>query len=295
MSEKFPIPQAERLVGKEEKLNEEAVKDLLDIVPVDEEGEVITDVREVLRKAFNEKAGEVVEALEIPKTERDEELIGVAESAVKEYAQALGRADFVDFPLENIHLLKEDGVKTYTKKRFKIGSHSTVMGHIVIDRRGDIETAITTFHELWHALASYSAIQVKSDGYVSWYRSGLAMNSRNGKDQWFGAVDEGLVGLATKKFFEEKVKNNPLFKEELEALKQEGKSVDTTRQGEVVEFFKLVKSLYEKNKETFSSEDEVVTLFQKAQVSGNILSVARLIEKTFGKGMFRKLGELSRY
>lgn len=53
----------------------------------------------------------------------------------------------------------------------------------------------------------------------------------------------------------------------------------------------LIKELYEKNREEFESEEDVFNIFAKASMSGNILPLARLIEKTFGKGSFRRLGE----
>ncbi len=56
-------------------------------------------------------------------------------------------------------------------------------------------------------------------------------------------------------------------------------------------FNKLLDRLYEKNKDSFSSRDEIFALFVKGGFGGNIMPVARLVEKTFGKGSFRRLGE----
>ena len=53
----------------------------------------------------------------------------------------------------------------------------------------------------------------------------------------------------------------------------------------------LIKEIYEKNKDDFSSEEDVFDLFAKATMTGRLLPIARLIEKTYGKGSFRKLGE----
>lgn len=54
---------------------------------------------------------------------------------------------------------------------------------------------------------------------------------------------------------------------------------------------KLIGELYKRNKNDFSSEDEILALFIKGGFDGNIMPVSRLVEKTFGKGSFRKLGE----
>ncbi len=53
----------------------------------------------------------------------------------------------------------------------------------------------------------------------------------------------------------------------------------------------LITELYEKNKNDFQSQEEVFDLFAKAALSGRLLPIVRLIEKTFGKGSFRRLGE----
>jgi hypothetical protein len=56
----------------------------------------------------------------------------------------------------------------------------------------------------------------------------------------------------------------------------------------------LINDIFEKNKEesggVFKSEDEVFVLFVEATTSGKMLKLSRIIEKTYGKGSFRKLG-----
>lgn len=54
---------------------------------------------------------------------------------------------------------------------------------------------------------------------------------------------------------------------------------------------KTVKEIYEKNKDEFESEEEIFNLFARATMSGRLLPLARVIEKTYGKGAFRKLGK----
>jgi hypothetical protein len=52
----------------------------------------------------------------------------------------------------------------------------------------------------------------------------------------------------------------------------------------------LVKEIHERNPGRFSSTEEVFKVFAKAVLSGRLLELARLIDQTFGKGGFRKLG-----
>lgn len=60
---------------------------------------------------------------------------------------------------------------------------------------------------------------------------------------------------------------------------------------ERLELNKLVGDVYEKNKEDFKSREDVFNLFARATMSGRLLPLARVIEKTYGKGAFRKLGK----
>jgi hypothetical protein len=51
-----------------------------------------------------------------------------------------------------------------------------------------------------------------------------------------------------------------------------------------------VKETYERNPGHFTSTEEVFKVFAEAVLSGRLLELARLIDQTFGKGAFRKLG-----
>lgn len=49
--------------------------------------------------------------------------------------------------------------------------------------------------------------------------------------------------------------------------------------------------LYKKNQERFGSAEDVFRVFAEAYFSGKLLTLARLIEKTYGDGMFRNLSK----
>ena len=55
--------------------------------------------------------------------------------------------------------------------------------------------------------------------------------------------------------------------------------------------YKLIDDLFEKNESEFSSKEEIFNLFAMAAMTGKLLPIAKLIEKTYGKGSFRNLGE----
>jgi hypothetical protein len=52
----------------------------------------------------------------------------------------------------------------------------------------------------------------------------------------------------------------------------------------------LVEEIYRRKGEQFANQEEVFELFVEAVVTGNVLPVGRVIDTTFGKGSFRRLG-----
>lgn len=56
----------------------------------------------------------------------------------------------------------------------------------------------------------------------------------------------------------------------------------------------LIDKLFEKNKAHFKNREDVFNIFAKGMMTGNILPVGKLIDKTFGSGTFRKIGELDK-
>ena len=167
-------------------------------------------------------------------------------------------------------------------------------GKIAVDRDpSDTQFSLVTFHELFHAKA-YQAGQIKTkEGNFGFdkYRNGFIVTSRDGKKTYFDGVEEAVVGHMTQRFFNEVLSKDPKFIPEIEERKKNGQPFDISRQDEQAAGKKIVEDLFIKNPGKFDSKEEIMEMFIKAQVTGNLLPVARLLEKTYGKGSFRKLGE----
>ncbi len=56
----------------------------------------------------------------------------------------------------------------------------------------------------------------------------------------------------------------------------------------------IIDELFERNKDKFSSREEIFNLFADAHFSGKLLPLARLLEKSYSKGFFRFLSEISK-
>ena len=68
--EKFPVPQADRLIGEKELTPEQAGKYFTDS-PVDQKGDIITNPKKILTKIFREEASKKINDLELEKVQKD--------------------------------------------------------------------------------------------------------------------------------------------------------------------------------------------------------------------------------
>lgn len=196
---------------------------------------------------------------------------------------------------------------------------------VVPDNRRPIQLATFLSHELLH-FYSYQAVQFMPDGLATNYRTGFSVESRDGQTSFFEEINEAITEtLARECFYTETFQ--AAFAKELEETKQtitehpdaldSGNDTslftDQTYYATVGERFNdgsvnilteqfvyqdqregfalLCGKLHEKNADQYSSADEVKQAFVQATISGNLLTMGKLIEKTFGKGVFRKLSK----
>lgn len=253
-----------------------------------------TEFEDDLAEWFNNPwEAESLGDLLLEKTPRDFEIMGWVNEAATAYLREYGRPETRNIPLPEDHIffVKEGGIEQSTRERLRVGSHSTIGGTIIVDRRAsDIPTAITTFHQVWHA-RGYNAVQVTTGGKVRDYRSGVSVRSRDGEKFFFYRLNEALTGLATKRFVEERLRNEPSLQREFKLLEGAGEIIDTTRMKEVKDFEYLVDRLWEANRDTCREREDVIRRFFNAQVQGNLMPAMRLIKQHQGKDAIRKIGE----
>jgi len=143
----------------------------------------------------------------------------------------------------------------------------------------------------------------------------------NGSEFYFNDIEEALTEELTKRFDKEYFGSIPALAEEIRKRnnlrsrikdkvaageimgctekmeKIGGESVtrwraeDYSYQEQRKELWDLIKDVWHKNPKQFKSVEDIFSMFAEAHFTGRRLKVARLIEKTYGKGSFRKLGE----
>ena len=267
------IPQADKLVG----IPKEWMHNL-------------DRFEETMEKAYQTQGTEKIEGLELEKGEKEIEIIHFVNESILEYLRQYGREIEVDSSFDKIHILKEGGTEEYTKGKLRMGAHSTKLGSILVDRGlSNVQFANILFHEQMHN-NSYKALQITKEEKpkLEQYRAGISVTSRDGKVIYFEDFEEAIIQLLTEKFYNNEVLNSQIFQEE---LAKEVEPPYFSRAEESEKLNNTIEDVWLNNQEDFESRKDVEDVFIDAQINGRLLPLARLIEKTYGKGSFRKLGE----
>jgi hypothetical protein len=140
---------------------------------------------------------------------------------------------------------------------------------------------------------SYNAAQItnETNPKLRIYRVGLRIKTRDDKSTFLRNINEAVTVELTKKCLLGII-NDPIFygEDEQKEKFKNGKGFGYPRQREILKT--LIDKIYGKNPGKFKNKDEVFDLFAEGAVTGNILPLGRVIEKTFGKKTLRKIGEL---
>jgi hypothetical protein len=195
--------------------------------------------------------------------------------------------------------------KTVSVKDEEVGGYyDPTKQVIVLDRSiSDVATAHKIGHEMIHK-KSYGAMQVTTEGVVSsHYRLGFQMESRDGAEEYFRAIEEALTEELTISLMEildqehtikvnkdpEIVRRKNFDPREVQETYPNGILLSFSYKEERDALRMLINKIIQKNKKI--SYVDVFEMFCKGKFSGNVLSISKLIDQSFGKGTFRKLGE----
>jgi hypothetical protein len=231
--------------------------------------------------------------LEVEKSEVELLIIEIVEESVYATMSVYGRKIDVPIDLRKVHVLNEGGTEEYTD-RFVGGAFAPNYNSVLVDRdNSKVNFAMRLFHEFFH-LKSYSAQQLIRQGTgkfkSEFYRDGFSVVSRDGEKVFFTDLNEAVTELMTIRFYEEVIKKHPIFQDEF----QDGKEpFHRAREVEIEKFEELVDDLWIKNKDKYKNRLDIENIFIDAAVNGNLLPVGRIVERTYGKGSFRKIGEIS--
>lgn len=275
-----------------------------------------------LRQRRNEfaKSLGVVEYIKEP-SPRQEKIIAatlqVAEEVINRYSPRKVRLSKTSIFL----IRKEDAEKHFGASEDEAGRSGVAGGVFVYTAPNisDSKLAHFTAHELTHH-AAFQRVRITHEApgepiYSVPDRGGLTVghpkfgfNTQNGGHEHFLALNEAVTEQIAIEIIDVLRKKTNLLDDEYKILERLyginssqyslGKDVEHPESDEQygwslsyedrVNALKIsCRELYEKNRERFSSPQDVFRVFAEAYFSGKLLTLARLIERTYGKGAFR--------
>lgn len=224
------------------------------------------------------------------KTSEELQIISIVNDVTNQILKKYDLEKF-DIPPENIHVMK----RSIVLKIYEFLSLSKQKGTFnqdremakIVDPASKMDFANNLLHEMIH-FKSYNAIQREMDEKecLGSYRVGLEVVSRDGKNLYFNFLNEAVTEELT-------LRTLPQIVEQPVLQDEKSKINDYSSYEKGREYLNdLVDVIFRENEDKFKDRDEVFEIFFKAMMTGNILPLGRIIEKTLGKGSFRRIGEI---
>ncbi|MCK6462676.1 MAG: hypothetical protein L6Q29_02545 [Candidatus Pacebacteria bacterium] len=267
---------------------------------------------------------ETLRSLEYEKSPIEKELIEAADSELNDIMHKAGVKPF-GVSAKNIHLVPPELFREIDKTggdAITFDQHRAIFIDAEKHRNNSLDFGKVIFHELFH-LKGHLAVEVEEDGDggdATVYRSGLTAYSSQKKDnehkthKHFSGLEEGLAGELERRYFKKLIEHPALKKQkewlESKAAKEVKEKISKSRNIPVEEinnvkengYFEtfsypfhrqvlnlITSEIYNKNKDKFKSEEEVLNIFIKAHFDGKILPMSRLIADTFNKDVLRMI------
>jgi len=284
------------------------------------------EIKEIHAQEFAKKNIEEVKDIEFEKTQEQIKIIDFVNEETNKLLAKYNLPEF-DIPSNNVHLVDEKAYRELNPlEEDKFTRFSPAYQAVFTSKsQPKFIFAERIYHEFIH-FKSYQAMQrvLKDEPeFYELYRLGFMLYSRDGKKEYFRNLNEAIAEELTKRFYFQQLRNNSLFSQEVEEVEEirewclaEAKTEEDRKKAmdmsevrssgkrgekEVLSFGyweergtlnNLIDKLYQKNQQKFHDREEVFDLFAKATLNGNLLPVGKLIDRTFGRSVFRKIGEL---
>ena len=290
-------------------------------IPDDDKNDIIEESKKAFREQNPGVDEETRRSIEIEKTENQIQIIGFANNLTNNLLRRLGLPEF-NIPPRNIHLVRQDFLDAH--RTDTAGVYSSIWQSIAI---GETETDLAFAHEVIHEMLhfkSHGALQISTNGELTEYRSGLSATDRAGEKSYLSGLNEAAVEVLTKAAINQLIEGEPLFAAEVQKterakvlfegqVKEDGEPVidddvyyatgyaDGNGGHYSIQTFsyrderKALDAIADKISEKSHGEYDYNNVSQrilKGMFQGNLLPLAKLIEKTLGKGAFRKIVEL---
>lgn len=270
-----------------------------------------------------------LEKFEYPKSEKELAIISFANKETSRLMEEAGIKPY-DVPVENYHIVPSELYKKATDGDGTATTSNTKQA-IIFDaqyfRDNPVNFGAVALHESLHLKAHFSIeVQEEYDKVnVTPYREGVTVRSLqsdgyHGKYHLhFAGLHEGIVAETEKRLLPKLLDYPELAKEKEWLISDEAKEMrkklaekEEISEDDIIwvgkkgeDDWETIPYLSQRNvlnytceeiqkqfPTEFQSADEVYKTFLNAHFTGQLLPLARLVEKTFGEGSFRLLGNM---
>ncbi len=290
----------------------------------DVEKEKKEEIKKEFAKIFNEQKFECLKKKEIEKTAEQIETIKFINDETNKLLEKYGLPKF-NISSDNVHILEEKDYKP--EAGWYMPYYQSVFLYInripKEFRNSNLSFANFIFHKFIHFKSFQSIRYLESQkrktiaDKTDRAQTGLRFQKKSG-DVIFDNLNEGITEELTKKFHKDILEKHPLFSKKIEENKKilketeaEGKidksiiddvydieEAEGMNHGMIYMYLQqrkvlnnLIEKLYSKNTDKFENKEEVFDLFAKSVFTGK-LNWGKLVNRTFGKGTFKKLAQV---
>ena len=298
----------------------------------DKKGQAKKEIEQALFNHFESLTSEEkewFEKFEYPKSEKELALIEFANKETSELMREAGIKPY-DVPAENYHIIPPELYKKAASENGTAATFNKEQG-IIFDaqhfRDNPVNFGAVALHETLHLKAHFSVEVGKENEKVSKtpYREGVSVRAlqsygHHGKyHEHFRGLHEAIVAETEKKLLAKLLDLPELAKEKEWLMSDEAKelreklagkkeipkddiiwvgkkgkddweTISYLQQREVLNY--VCAEIQEQFPDQYQNTDDVFKEFLKAYFTGQLLPIARLVEKTFGEGSFRLLGNM---
>lgn len=302
-----------KIVGKASSDKKELVRQKIEGLLVSHFDNLPLDTQERLRK------------LEYPKSEKESTIIEYVNKETNKLMQECGMEPY-NIPIENYHIVPSELYKsqftrtgtaaTFHKKQAMVFDAET-------HHNNPVSFGLASIHETLH-LKAYTVFELgeKEESDESLYRTGVSSYAtiKDGTDHvHLDGLHEAIVATQEKKMFAGlmqiqgmKEEREWLTTNEARELKKKIAENDGLPENEILWVYRgdeknwegayyyrqrlvldyICHEIQNQFPERFKNTNEVFKEFLKAHFTGHLLTIANLIDGTFGKGSFRLLGNM---
>jgi hypothetical protein len=293
-------------------------------VPSEHEREALASVKKYLFDETRSVPGER------EKTPAEAEIVNAIIDRLPEVISRYGGKP-VNLRVDHLHVFDYDKLTDEEKRNFgnapgRFSSNNQVaLVRVKSEKYSIMKFAEVAVHELIHFNSFQSAGFIEIDEKtrkLSERVVGFSMTVEGDEqakepDYYFHEVNEAVTAELTKRFCEEYFGSIPALVEDVTKRDKFRAGIRKGDPTEIMAFsntqesdgkwhaiaedypyaderkngWAMMTEIQEKNPDKFKDAEEVFRLFVNAYFTGNFLTVARLVEKTYGKGFFRRLGK----